>query len=315
MTACPSLFCFGLGYSARALARSLLREGWRIAGTTRSGHSPGPDLAVEVVAFDGLAPIADAATVLAGVSHILVSIPPEAEGDPVLAHHALDLARLSGLSWLGYLSATSVYGEGGGAPVDETSPLAPTSARGRRRLAAERAWLDLHRQSGLPVHVFRLAAIYGPGRSPLDQLRAGTARRIDKPGHRFARIHVEEIVAVLRASIERPAPGAIYNLCDDEPAEPADVVSYASRLLGVEPPPLEPFASACASLSPMARSFWQDRRTLANARMHDLLGRPLAYPSYRQGLAAIARAEARDLNARAEAGDLNARAQARDLKK
>ena len=187
--------------------------------------------------------------------------------------------RCRQLSWLGYLSTTGVYGDRGGGWVDETAQLLPTGERGRRRVAAEKGWLDLWQDRGVPVHIFRLAAIYGPGRSAFDALRAGTARRIDKPGQVFSRIHVADLASVLIASMERPRPGAVYNVCDDDPAPPAAVVAYAAELLGIEPPPLVPLDAA--GLSPMARSFYDDNKRVANRLLKTELGVTLRYPDYR----------------------------------
>jgi nucleoside-diphosphate-sugar epimerase len=189
------------------------------------------------------------------------------------------------LAWVGYLSTTGVYGDRDGGWVDETSELRPSGARGRRRVAAETAWLDLWRDRGVPVHIFRLAGIYGPGRSPFDALRAGTAKRIVKPGQVFSRIHVDDLASVLLSSIARPRPGAVYNVCDDEPASPADVVAHAAQLLGAPPPPLVSFDEA--ALSPMARSFYADNKRVSNALIKTELGVRLRYPDYRAGLAAI----------------------------
>jgi nucleoside-diphosphate-sugar epimerase len=216
-------------------------------------------------------------------------VPPDEAGDPVLDRHGGDLARLPGLRWLGYLSTTGVYGTREGGWVDEASPLAPTGERGRRRAAAEAGWLELGHRHGLSVHVFRLAGIYGPGRSAFDALRAGTAKRIAKPGQVFSRIHVADIVAVLRASMAQPRAGAVYNLCDDDPAPPEEVVAHAAYLLGVPPPPLVPFEAA--ELSPMARSFYDDNKRVANRLIKEELGVRLRYPSYRDGLAALLRGE------------------------
>jgi nucleoside-diphosphate-sugar epimerase len=200
-------FCFGLGYSAGFLARALAGEGWSIAGTSRAGAAGAEGLRIH--RFSRFAPLANAAQELAGTTHLLVSVPPDEAGDPVLAEHGGDLAALAGLRWLGYLSTTGVYGDRGGGRVDETAALRPSGERGRRRVAAEAGWLDLHRRQGLPVHVFRLAGIYGPGRSALDTVRAGRAQRIDKPGQVFSHIHVADIVQTLRASMARPYPGAV----------------------------------------------------------------------------------------------------------
>ena len=274
------LLCFGLGYSARVLAARLAAVGWCISGTSRSDE---PSAARSTVPFDRDRSLS--ASAFEGVTHILVSIPPENRGDVVLDLHASHIAAMPRLRWLGYLSTTGVYGDRGGSWVDETSELRPTGERGRRRVIAEEGWLDLWRRHGVPVHIFRLAGIYGPGRSSFDALRAGTAKRIDRPGQVFSRIHVDDLAAVLLASIERPRPGAIYNVCDDEPASPADVVAYAAALLDAPLPPLVSFAEA--DLSPMARSFWDDNKLVSNTLIKKELGVRLRYPNYRAALAAI----------------------------
>jgi nucleoside-diphosphate-sugar epimerase len=279
------LFCFGLGYTALALARELAAEGWRIGGTTRAADKRAR-LAAEGFAMHEFArdrPLEDAAAALTGATHVLSSIAPDEAGDPVLAHHLADLRRCATLSWVGYLGTTGVYGDRGGAWVDETGAVAPTMPRTRWRAAAERHWLA----SGLPVHIFRLAGIYGPGpgRNALEAVRAGTARRIVKPGQVFGRVHVDDIVQVLRASIARPNPGAIYNVADDEPAPPQDVIAFACALLGVAPPPEVAYDEA--ELSPMARSFYLDNRRVCNRRIKEELGVRLRYPSFREGLTAI----------------------------
>ena len=281
------LFCFGLGYSAGFLARALAAEGWRIAGTSRDAASCAR-LAAQGFTMHRLAPdrpLAAPAAALAGVTHLLISVPPDAAGDPVLATHAADIAARRGLRWVGYLSTTGVYGDRGGAWVDESADLAPSGERGRRRVAAEAQWLDAHRRYGLPVHILRLAGIYGPGRSALDTVCEGRARRIDKPGQVFSRIHVADIVATLRASMARPSPGAVYNVCDDDPAPPEAVIAYACELLGVPVPPLVPFDAA--ELTPMARSFYDDNKRVSNRRLKDELGVRLRYPSYKDGLKAL----------------------------
>ena len=284
------LFAFGFGYSAEALMRRL-PAGWRLAATCREEAKRAALAArgIEAWIFDGEKPLADRARALAGTTHVLSSVPPEAEGDPVLAHHAADIARLPGLRWVGYLSTTGVYGDSAGGWVDETSELRPTGERGRRRVAAEAGWLDLWGRHGVPVHIFRLAGIYGPGRSAFDSLRQGRAQRIDKPGQVFSRIHVDDIAAVLAASTAKPNPGAVYNVCDDDPAAPAEVIAYAAGLIGIEPPPLVPYAQA--KLSDMGRSFYADNKRVRNERMKRELGLALAYPDFRQGLAAILRTE------------------------
>jgi hypothetical protein len=286
MTTAPGkLFCFGLGYSALALAETLLAEGWSVGGTCRSAEKRA------VVARRGIAaylfergrPLAE--PVFGGVTHVLQSIPPDHEGDPVLALHGDTLSRLQQLRWFGYLSTTGVYGDRGGDWVDEHSDLQPTGERGRRRVAAEVGWSRLLQAEGLPLHIFRLAGIYGPGRSALDSLRAGTAKRVIKPGQVFSRIHLADIEQVLRASIAQPNPGAVYNLCDDDPAPPWEVIEYAAELLGVPPPPAVPFEQA--QLSDMARSFYDDNKRVRNQRIKRELGVRLKYPSYRDGLRAV----------------------------
>jgi nucleoside-diphosphate-sugar epimerase len=269
--------CFGLGYSARVLGGRLGDCGWRVTGTSRNPGEP------DCLCFDRDHPLTPAA--FGGVTHLLVSIPPDEAGDPVLELHGDDIARVPGLAWLGYLSTTGVYGNRDGGWVDESAQLRPSGTRGQRRVAAEAGWLNLWRRRGVPVHIFRLAAIYGPGRSPFDALRAGTARRIDKPAQVFSRIHVEDLASVLIASIIRPRPGAIYNVCDDEPAAPEAVIAHAASLLGLPAPPLVPFEAA--DLSPMARSFYDDSKRVANALIKEELGFALRYPNYRAGLAAI----------------------------
>ena len=298
----PTLFCFGLGFCATRLAQVLAAEGWRIIGTSRA---PGTverlrAQGVEAHHFDRQAPLVDAAGLLAEATHLLSSIPPDALGDPVLDLHGSDVAALrpksrdgagagagrAALEWIGYLSSTGVYGDRGGAMVDESSALAPTGERGRRRVAAEARWRALHAERGLPVQVFRLAGIYGPGRNALDQLRAGTARRIRKPGHLFSRIHVDDVVAVLRASMARAEPGFVYNVCDDESAPAEAVIAYAAELLGLPAPPLLDFDAA--GLAEATRSFYADNKRVDNRRIKERLGVRLRYPNYRQGLRALA---------------------------
>jgi len=282
------LFCFGLGYSARFLAAALTGSGWSVAGTSRSPAAATGD--ITLYGFDRGAPIENAEAALAGTTHVLVSVPPDRDGDPVLDTHGDDLRRHArDLQWIGYLSTTGVYGDRDGAWVDESDPPRPQAERSKRRLAAEHAWLDLQSRHGLPVHIFRLAGIYGPGRSQLDGVRQGKAKRIVKPGHRFGRIHVADIAGVLLASMARPHAGAIYNVCDDEPAPPAEVTAFACGLLGVEPPPEVPFEAA--DLSPMALSFWADNRLVRNELIKRDLGYRLQYPTYREGLRAVLAAE------------------------
>ena len=281
------LFCFGYGFTASALGALLGPEGWSLAGTCRlpEGCRVLTDMGVDAVLFSREAPLQDPARSLADATHLLLSIPPDADGDPALDCHGTDIAAIEGLEWIGYLSTTGVYGDTGGAWVDENAPLAPTGERGRRRVEAERGWLALGGKHGLAVHVFRLAGIYGPGRSALAAVRRGEAKRIAKPGQVFSRIHVADIAQVLAASIAKPRAGAIYNVCDDEPAPAADVVAHACALLGVAPPPLTPLEDA--DLSPMARSFYADNRRVSNALIKSELGITLRSPDYRAGLATL----------------------------
>jgi nucleoside-diphosphate-sugar epimerase len=270
----PHLFCFGLGYTAQALARHLSRQDWTVTGTSRSGDDGS-------LAFDGTRPLPR--STFDGITHLLISAPPGEAGDPVLNCHVEDLKPLAAsLRWAGYLSTTGVYGDRGGDWVDEASPLTPTTARGERRLAAETAW----RRLDLPLHIFRLPGIYGPGRNQLVSLRDGTAKRVVKPGQIFSRIHVEDIAGVLEASIQKPNPGQAYNVCDDEPCPPQDVVAFAAALLNMPPPPEIAFDDA--SLSPMAKSFYAESKRVSNRRIKDELGYKLIYPTYREGLRALA---------------------------
>ena len=280
------LFCFGLGFSARVLARRLVAKHWRVAGTCRSADKAKAlaEAGIEPFLFDRDKPLADVAAALAGTTHLLSSVPPDAAGDPVLAAFGPAIAA-AGATWIGYFSTTGVYGDHGGAWVNEETPCSPANPRARARLAAEAHW------QALGAHVFRLAGIYGPGRSTIGALRAGTQRRIVKPGQIFSRIHVADIAAAVAASLAAPRPGRIYNLADDLPCPPEDVVDEGARLLGVPPPPTEPFEGA--PLSAMAREFYADSKRVSNARLRHELGVALTYPTYREGLAALVRDEAR----------------------
>lgn len=276
------LLCFGFGFSARAFAARLDRREWRISATSRNAAGIA---AIGAQGFHGL-PFDSDLQITPDVTHLLISAPPGEQGDPVLHLFEEQLQRLSKqLKWVGYLSTTGVYGDRGGDWVDEESPLEPTAARGQRRLEAERSWLKLHREFGLPVHVFRLAGIYGPGRNQLLTVRDGSARRIIKPGQIFSRIHVADIAGVLTASIAKPNPGRAYNVCDDEPCPPQDVVTFAADLLGLPLPPEIPFEEA--ELSPMARSFYAESKRVSNKRIKSELGYTLLYPNYREGLRAL----------------------------
>lgn len=298
MSGTGTLFCFGLGYTASALAQRLRAQGWTIRGTSRSDEKCAEltDQGIAAWTFDRDKPLADPAAAFEGVTHILSSIPPDAAGDPVIDCHGADIAALAPqLQWVGYLSTTGVYGDRGGGLVDETADRRPATLRGERRVAAEDSWCNLWRENlgrenlgragGVPVHLFRLAGIYGPGRNPLATAQRGQARRIVKPDQMFSRIHLDDITAVLEASIARPNPGAAYNVCDDEAAPPQDVVAYACNLLGIDPPPEIPFDQA--DLSDMARSFYAENKRVANAHIKHELGVTLNHPDYCAGLQAL----------------------------
>ncbi len=276
-----TLLALGYGYSAGALTRLLLaRGGWRVIGTTRD---PARAPALREAGVRPLLLPGDLRPALEEATHLLISIAPDESGDPVLRNHLREIGAARP-DWVGYLSTTGVYGDRQGAWVDERSALSPTTPRGLWRAEAEAAW----QRMGLPLHIFRLAGIYGPGRGPFEKVRNGTARRIDKPGQVFSRIHVEDIAQVLAASIDRPDPGAIYNVCDDDPAPPGDVLSHAAGLLGLPPPPEVDFDTA--EMTPMARSFYAESKRVRNDRIKHDLGVRLIYPSYREGLAALASA-------------------------
>lgn len=281
------LFAFGLGFSAQALAARLAAEGWEIAGTARDVGKIGQlaTLGFEMVQYSGEAENSTLPNALRGTTHLLHSIPPGPEGDPVLAQYRDQIAALPSLEWIGYLSTVGVYGDQEGRWVNETTEPRPNSARTEARVEAEKAWLEFGKQMGIPVHVFRLAGIYGPGRCVFDKLKAGTARRINKDNQVFSRIHVEDIASVLEASMAHPRAGAIYNVADDEPAAPGEVVAYAAELMGVPPPPEVDFEEA--DLTPMARSFYEGSRRIGNERIKSELGVKLRYPTYREGLAAL----------------------------
>lgn len=280
------MLVFGHGYSAGFLTPHLRARGWRVSGTTRGDPDRVSDAGATPLVWPGEEPAVRAA--IGRADAILVSVAPEEGGDPVLAAFADDLAQARP-RWLGYLSTTGVYGDRDGGWVDESGPLDGTGPRGQARIRAETAWRALADRAGLPLHVFRLAGIYGPGRGPFEKIRNGTARRIVKPGQIFSRIHAEDIARVLLASIDRPAPGTAYNVCDDEPAPPGDVLVHAARLMGLPPPPEMAFEDA--SLSPMARSFYGESKRVANRRIREELGVALRFPDYRSGLAAILESE------------------------
>ncbi|MEA5159165.1 SDR family oxidoreductase [Cereibacter johrii] len=272
-----TLLSLGHGYSAQALAHRLLPQGWTVIGTTRSA-AKAADL--EAGGIEPLLWPGDLGPALARATHILASAAPGRDGDPFLATHGAELARARA-RWVGYLSTTGVYGDHAGGWVDEDTPLTPSTERGQARVGAERQWQAL----GLPLHIFRLAGIYGPGRGPFEKVRDGTARRIVKPGQVFSRIHVADIAQVLEASMQRPAPGAVYNVCDDDPAPPEDVLGYAAELLGLPPPPEVPYDEA--EMTPMARSFYAESKRVRNDRIKARLGIALLHPDYRSGLRSL----------------------------
>jgi nucleoside-diphosphate-sugar epimerase len=276
-----TLLSIGHGYSAQALAERLLPQGWRILGTTRTAQK------ADAIATTGVEPLvwpgADLGGMLQQVAYVLVSAGPGPDGDPVLNLLANDIARAAPhLRWIGYLSTTGVYGDHDGDWVDEDTPLTPSTKRGEARVQAEARWQNI---SDLPLHIFRLAGIYGPGRGPFAKVREGTARRIIKEGQVFSRIHVEDIAQALDLSLHHPDPGAVYNLCDDDPAPPQDVIAHAAELLGVPIPPA--VAINDADMTPMARSFYAESKKVRNDRIKQALGWMPKYPTYRAGLAAM----------------------------
>jgi hypothetical protein len=292
------LFCFGYGYTCDYLGHMLeLSGGWDLAGTTRDLgkkrllHERGIDAHI----FDYSRPLGDPFFILKDTTHVLISTPPGDDGDPAFLMHCEDILRIPTIKWVGYLSTTSVYGDRAGGWVDETSELRPSSKRGSRRAKAEEQWMSLFNSHKLPVHIFRLAGIYGPGRSALDSVRAGIAKRLEKPGHVFGRIHVEDIASVLFASMKKPAPGSRYNVCDDMPAPSHEVIAFACELLNVDIPPLIPIDEA--NLAPIARSFYSDNRRTSNRKIKEKLGIEIKYPDYRAGLTACLEAETSALRA------------------
>jgi nucleoside-diphosphate-sugar epimerase len=281
------LFVFGLSYTAQAFIRSKHAQWSRVSGTVRRADKARQLQLAGIQAY----PLMEEfdASGLAGdirsADALLVSAPPSDKEDPCLGRFRAAIASADNLRWIGYLSTTGIYGDHGGAWIDESTPPTPQSARSVERLAAEQDWRTFGRVAGKPVQVFRLSGIYGPGRSPLVNLARGTAHRIVKPGQVFSRIHVDDIAAVLWASMQRSRPGAVYNVADDEPAPPQDVISYAAHLANVTPPPEVPYEAA--DLSPMARSFYAENKRVSNRLIKEELGVRLSYPTYREGLRAL----------------------------
>lgn len=277
-----NLFCFGLGYCADYLSAKLIKQGWQVSATCRTSEKAAvlEALGIRPVLLSGKKVTV---TDLGKADHILISAPPEQDGsDPVLNFAEAALAALQDqIKWVGYLSTTGVYGDHQGAWIDEETPPGLLSERGQRRVAAEAQWAA----TGLPMHYFRLAGIYGPGRNSLRALQNGTARRVVKQGQVFSRIHLVDITRILEASMANPNAGRAYSVCDDTPAPPQDVVTYAAELMGVSPPALQDFATA--ELSPMARSFYGENKRIRNNRIKEELGVSLEYPDYRAGLSAL----------------------------
>jgi nucleoside-diphosphate-sugar epimerase len=286
------LICFGLGYSAQHFVEIFGQKKFdRIVGTVRGAERAAalnahPSGLLKALIFDGTAATPELRSAIAEADAALVSVPPDENGDPVLRACGEDLAHAQRLRAVVYLSTIGVYGDRGGAWVDEAMPPQPGAARSRERLAAEQAWLDFGACRGIAVAILRLAGIYGPGQNALVQIARGTARRIVKPGQVFNRIHVGDIAQAIDAALARRASG-IFNVADDEPTPPADPIVLAAQLMGVEPPPEIPFEQAAPSMSPMALSFWQECRRVKNDKLKRELSVGLRYPTYREGLRAL----------------------------
>ena len=294
MSDSKKLFCFGYGYTCDYLGHALsqMPTDWSVHGTTRDPERQQAlrGRGVEAHIFDESEVLTHARHILSDVTHLLISTPPGDDGDPAFLRYAHEISALKNLQWVGYLSTTGVYGDRDGCWVDETSEILPASRRGSRRAKAEEQWLSLYQAHGLPVHIFRLAGIYGPGRSALDSVRAGIARRIHKKGHAFGRVHVEDIVNVILKSIQSPHPGEVYNVCDDVAAPSHEVIEYACELLGRTPPPMVEFEDA--NLAPMTRSFYMENRRVRNEKIKRELGVELKYPDFKAGLRGCLEAEA-----------------------
>ena len=286
-----TLLCFGLGYSAEHFVGKYGDGFEHIVGTVRGAERAAVLSAylagrLKALVFDGTLVTPELRHAIGEADGALVSVPPNENGDPVLAAFGDDLARAHRLRSIVYLSTIGVYGDSGGEWVDEETPPNPGAPRSRERLAAEQAWQDLGARRGTAVAILRLAGIYGPGQNALVQVARGSARRIVKPGQVFNRIHVGDIAQAIDAAFARRASG-IFNVADDEPAPAADPIAFAAQLMGVEPPPEIPFDEAAPSMSPMALSFWQECRRVRNDKLKRELGVTLLYPTYREGLRAL----------------------------
>lgn len=287
MSDAGNLLIFGMGFTGQAVGRRLREAGWRVIGTARSDDSLAALAAAgfEALRFDGTQPGEGVAAALAEATHVLNSVPSSPDGDPVLRHHGLDFIDATALDWIGLLSTIGVYGEHHGAWIDEDTLPRPANDRGWVRLEQERSWAELGTRIGLQPHIFRLPGIYGPGRNQLVSVKSGKARRLVKPGQVFNRVHVEDIASAVVASMKSPEAGYLFNVSDDLPAPPQEVVAHACELLGVAPPPEVPFDPA--TLSPMAASFYGECKRVRNERLKRQLGVALRYPTYREGLAAL----------------------------
>jgi nucleoside-diphosphate-sugar epimerase len=282
--ATKKLLCFGLGYSAQFIARDCINAGFTVVGTTRTPESRATLIKqdfTDVLLFDGKTPLSDLLPQHRDTTHLLCSLPASIQGDAAFLHHHAAINTLPHLRWTGYLSTTGVYGDHQGNWVTEKTPVAPRSPRAKYRVLAEQQWLSLN----IPANIFRLAGIYGAGRSALERVQDGSAQRIYKAGHVFSRIHVEDIAQIVCASIQSQQHGQIYNCADDDPAPPQDVIEYAASLLGMPVPPLIPFEQAI--LSDMAQSFYAECKRVDNARIKEELGVVLRYPTYREGLGVL----------------------------
>ena len=283
-----NLLIFGFGYSASYFARRRAAMFASVCGTRRDGARAAAlaQAGVTGLAFDGARHDPRLPQRLAQADALLASIPPDGAADPALRVFRAQIAAAPHLQRIVYLSTIGVYGDHDGAWVDETSATQPGSARNKARIGVEQQWLALGAETGKAVSVLRLAGIYGPGQSVLEKLREGSAQRIVKPGQVFNRIHVEDIARAIAAALAPGAPTGIFNVSDDEPAPPQDVMLFAADVLGIDPPP--PLDFATATLSPMARSFYGENKRVRNARLKRELGVELAFPTYREGLQALA---------------------------